>query len=61
VGSGIFLSEDPRRRARAIVDAVTYFEDPRRLAEASTGLGAAMPGIEMAALPEGARLATRGW
>jgi pyridoxal 5'-phosphate synthase pdxS subunit len=61
VGSGIFLSEEPRRRARAIVDAVTNWQDPRKLAEISTGLGGAMPGIEMSTLPASERLATRGW
>lgn len=61
VGSGIFLSADPVRRARAIVDATTYWEDPRKLAEVSGGLGAAMPGLEMATLAEGERMAARGW
>ena len=61
VGSGIFLSEDPERRARAIVDATTYWEDPKKLAEISTGLGTAMPGIEMSTLTDDDRLALRGW
>src|SRR5512143_538175 len=61
VGSGIFLSSDPVRRARAIVDATTYWRDPRKLAEVSGGLGAAMPGLEMATLPEAERMAARGW
>jgi pyridoxal 5'-phosphate synthase pdxS subunit len=61
VGSGIFLAEDPARRARAIVDAVTYWQDPKKLASISTGLGGAMPGIEMARLGEGQRMAARGW
>jgi pyridoxal 5'-phosphate synthase pdxS subunit len=61
VGSGIFLAEDPARRARAIVDAVTYWQDPKKLAAISTGLGGAMPGIEMARLGEGQRMAARGW
>ena len=61
VGSGIFLSAEPVRRARAIVDAVTYWQDAKKLAEISTGLGAAMPGIEIAALPDEARLSARGW
>jgi pyridoxal 5'-phosphate synthase pdxS subunit len=43
------------------VDATTYWKDPRKLAEASRGLGAAMPGLEMAALAEGERMAARGW
>ena len=61
VGSGIFLSADPAGRARAIVDAVTYWEDPARLAEVSTGLGAAMPGLEIGRLPEDEKFAARGW
>jgi pyridoxal 5'-phosphate synthase pdxS subunit len=61
VGSGIFLSEDPARRARAIVDAVTYWREPQKLAEISAGLGRAMPGLELAALPAESRLAARGW
>lgn len=61
VGSGIFMSEDPAKRAKAVVEAVTYWEDPKKLAEISTGLGNAMSGIEMSALPEAERLAKRGW
>ncbi len=61
VGSGIFLSEDPARRARAIVEAVTYWEDPKKLAEISTGLGTAMRGVELSSLREDERLAKRGW
>ena len=61
VGSGIFLSEDPARRARAIVEAVTYWQDPKKLAEISTGLGSAMPGIELGTLSEDERMAKRGW
>ncbi len=61
VGSGIFLSEDPAKRARAVVDAVTFWEDPKKLAEISTGLGAAMPGIELSELGDGERMAKRGW
>ena len=61
VGSGIFLSEDPARRARAIVDAVTYWQDPAKLATISSGLGQAMPGLELGTLPSTARLAARGW
>lgn len=61
VGSGVFLSEDPERRARAIVEAVTYWEDAKKLAEISTGLGKAMPGIEMSALSDDQKLAGRGW
>jgi pyridoxal 5'-phosphate synthase pdxS subunit len=50
VGSGIFKSADPARRARAIVEATTHFEDPERVAAASVGLGEAMPGLEIADL-----------
>jgi pyridoxal 5'-phosphate synthase pdxS subunit len=60
VGSGIFLSEDPARRASAIVDATTYWNDPHKLAAVSEGLGEPMPGREMAALPPEQRYATRG-
>jgi pyridoxal 5'-phosphate synthase pdxS subunit len=59
VGSGIFKSEDPARRARAIVEATTYFGDPAHVAKVSTGLGAAMAGQEISGLEE--RLADRGW
>ena len=62
VGSGIFKSEDPAARARAIVHATTYFEDPAEVAKACRGLeGAAMPGIDLRTLPEEERMATRGW
>ena len=61
VGSGIFKSDDPERRAKAIVEATTHFNDPERIAAASEQLGEAMPGIEMAALGEDGRLAGRGW
>lgn len=61
VGSGIFKSDDPERRARAIVEATTHFNDADRIAAASEKLGDAMPGIEMAALGEDGRLAGRGW
>jgi pyridoxal 5'-phosphate synthase pdxS subunit len=50
VGSGIFKSSDPARRARAIVEATTHYKDPERVAAASTGLGEAMPGLEIAGL-----------
>ncbi|MEX0971898.1 MAG: pyridoxal 5'-phosphate synthase lyase subunit PdxS [Solirubrobacterales bacterium] len=50
VGSGIFKSADPERRARAIVEATTHFADPERVAAASIGLGEAMPGLEIAEL-----------
>jgi pyridoxal 5'-phosphate synthase pdxS subunit len=61
VGSGIFKSSDPERRARAIVEATTHFKDPERVAAASTGLGEAMPGLEIAGLEaEDALLQHRG-
>jgi pyridoxal 5'-phosphate synthase pdxS subunit len=61
VGSGIFKSEDPARRAQAIVKAATYFNDPKVIAGASKGLGEAMAGQEMSDIAEEERLATRGW
>jgi pyridoxal 5'-phosphate synthase pdxS subunit len=61
VGSGIFKSSDPEARARAIVKAATYFNDPAKLLEASEELGAAMFGIDIAKLPESELLQTRGW
>ena len=59
VGSGIFKSEDPARRARAIVEATTHFEDAEHVAKVSHGLGEAMRGEELSELGE--RLADRGW
>src|SRR5881409_619126 len=56
VGSGIFKSEDPERRARAIVKAATHFQDPKALIEAEEALGSGMKGIDAASLPEEARL-----
>jgi pyridoxal 5'-phosphate synthase pdxS subunit len=62
VGSGIFKSSDPERRARAIVEATTHYHDPERVAAASRELGEAMPGIEIAALEAGGDLLQkRGW
>jgi len=61
VGSGIFKSADPERRARAIVRATTHYEDAAAVADASRGLGQAMPGLEIAALPAAERLQERGW
>jgi pyridoxal 5'-phosphate synthase pdxS subunit len=60
VGSGIFLSEDPAARARAIVAATSYWDDPQRLLQISKGLGRAMPGLELSQLSEGQRMAARG-
>ena len=61
VGSGIFKSSDPKPRAEAIVQAVTYHDDPRKLLEISMELGEAMAGIDVAGLSEDERLASRGW
>jgi len=61
VGSGIFKSSDPERMAHAIVDAVNNFDDPRRLAEISKGLGEPMKGIEIGSIPEEKLLQVRGW
>ena len=61
VGSGIFKSSDPDARARAIVKAATYYNDPAKLLEASEELGVAMFGIDVAKLPEAELLQTRGW
>jgi len=62
VGSGIFLSEDPPARARAIVEATTHWDDPEVVARVSRGVGEAMPGLEIAQLAaEGGLLQTRGW
>jgi pyridoxal 5'-phosphate synthase pdxS subunit len=61
VGSGIFKSDDPPARARAIVEATTHFADPERVAAASEGLGLAMVSLESRKLPEEQLLAQRGW
>jgi pyridoxal 5'-phosphate synthase pdxS subunit len=61
VGSGIFKSGDPPRRAKAIVEATTHYNDPEILAEISRGLGEPMVGIGISDLPEKERLAVRGW
>ena len=61
VGSGIFLSEDPARRAKAVVEAVTYYQDPKKLAEISEGLGEAMSGLEIGKLAKEDQFAHRGW
>ena len=61
VGSGIFKSEDPEARARAVVHATTHWREPEEVLNASRGLGAAMEGIEMETLDESERLANRGW
>ena len=61
IGSGIFKSEDPAPRARAVVQAVTHFQDPKIIAEVSRGLGEPMRGLELSQIPEEELLAKRGW
>jgi pyridoxal 5'-phosphate synthase pdxS subunit len=61
VGSGIFKSSDPAARAQAIVKATTHYQDPAIVAEVSKGLGTAMPGLDVKAIPQQELLATRGW
>ncbi len=60
VGSGIFKSDDPAQRARAIVKAVTHYQDPGVLVEVSMGLGEPMPGLDIAGMPREQLLQTRG-
>jgi pyridoxal 5'-phosphate synthase pdxS subunit len=61
VGSGIFKSDDPAARANAIVQAAKNFDNPEKLLEASRALGDAMPGLDIAKMPESEKLQTRGW
>ena len=61
VGSGIFKSEDPLRRGKAIVKATTHFRDPEILAEVSRGLGEPMRGLDVKTLPQNELMASRGW
>jgi pyridoxal 5'-phosphate synthase pdxS subunit len=61
VGSGIFKSDDPEARARAIVKATTYYKDPQKLLEASEDLGIGMTGLDISKLPESELMQTRGW
>ena len=61
VGSGVFKSDDPVRRARAIVDAVAFHDDPDKLVAISRGIGEPMTGINVAVMPAEERLAVRGW
>jgi pyridoxal 5'-phosphate synthase pdxS subunit len=61
VGSGIFKSGDPAKRAKAIVQAVTHYNDPKVLADVSEDLGEAMVGINIDDLTEDQKLAKRGW
>jgi pyridoxal 5'-phosphate synthase pdxS subunit len=61
VGSGIFKSGDPAKRAKAIVEAVTHFDNPDVLVKVSRGLGEAMVGINVSTMPEAQKIAGRGW
>ncbi len=61
VGSGIFKSSDPEARAKAIVKAATYYQDPEKLLEASEELGEAMPGLDIAKMQESELMQVRGW
>jgi pyridoxal 5'-phosphate synthase pdxS subunit len=61
VGSGIFKSDNPAVRAKAIVEAVTHYDDPKVIGEVSKGLGNAMKGIEISEIPPEQRLQERGW
>jgi pyridoxal 5'-phosphate synthase pdxS subunit len=61
VGSGIFKSDDPAPRAKSIVEATTHYNDPEIIGRVSRGLGEAMVGIEISAIPEAELLAERGW
>ena len=60
-GSGIFKSDNPQKRANAIVSAVTHYDDPKILAEISENLGAPMTGINCDDLADNEKLASRGW
>ena len=61
VGSGIFKSTDPKNRAKAIVEATTYYDDPKKLSEISMDLKDAMQGIEISDIPKEKMLQNRGW
>ncbi|MDR3562319.1 MAG: pyridoxal 5'-phosphate synthase lyase subunit PdxS [Negativicutes bacterium] len=61
VGSGIFKAADPAKRAKAIVAATTYYNDPKVLAEVSQDLGEAMPGLEISTIAPNERMQERGW
>ena len=61
VGSGIFKSDNPSKRAKAVVEATTHFNDPDIVARVSTGLKKAMKGLDMSEIPEDERLQKRGW
>lgn len=61
VGSGIFMSQDPKARAKAIVEATIHYNDLQILAEISKGLGKAMPGLEISSLGREEKMQERGW
>jgi len=61
VGSGIFKSDNPQKRAIAIVEATTHYNDPDILAKVSEGLGEAMKGITIEGIPESEKMQSRGW
>ncbi len=61
VGSGIFKSDDPKIRARAIVEATTHYDNPKIIARVSEGLGEAMKGIEISQIASAERMQDRGW
>ena len=61
VGSGIFKSDNPAKRAKAVVEATTYFDDPDRLLKISTNLKGAMKGLDISEIPEEQMLQNRGW
>ena len=61
VGSGIFKSDDPSNRAKAVVEATTHYKDAKRVAAASSGLKKAMKGLDMSEIPIEERLQERGW
>ena len=61
VGSGIFKSDDPNARAKAVVEATTHYQDAKRVAKASSGLKSAMKGLDMSEIPKEERLQERGW
>lgn len=61
VGSGIFKSDDPKIRAKAIVEATTHYDDPKIIAQVSEGLGEAMKGIEISQISAAERMQDRGW
>jgi len=61
VGSGIFKSDNPAKRAKAIVEATAHYQDAKLIAEVSKGIGTAMRGISVAAMKEEDKIAKRGW